>query len=99
MDMTQPIAFILAVAAAAGMIALLLRTALIPERRAAGWSRGITGPNGRYLFGVLLVVWFVGMAALASLSLPANIVGGPALIGLFAGFFIFMGFIWSVIGE
>ena len=39
------------------------------------------------------------MAFLASLELPFNTVGAPALIGLFAGIFIFMGFIWAVIGE
>ena len=50
-------------------------------------------------FGLLLVAWIVGMSVLAALGLPANVVGGPALIGLLLGFFIFMGFIWAVIGE
>ena len=97
--METPIAFLVATAMAAGLVFIVLRAALVPERRFTGWVRAITGPNGRYAFGLLLVLWFAGMAALASLSLPANVVGGPALLGLFAGFFIFMGFIWSVIGE
>ena len=41
----------------------------------------------------------MGRSMLASLNLEVNTVGVPALIGLFAGIFIFMGFIWSVIGE
>jgi hypothetical protein len=59
----------------------------------------VPGRNGRYAFAFLLVVWTVGMAVLAALGLPANVVGGPALIGLLAGCFIFMGFIWAVIGS
>ena len=39
------------------------------------------------------------MGLLASLGLGVQTVGVPALVGLFAGIFIFMGFIWSVIGE
>jgi len=94
-----PIAFFLSILLAAVMIALVARTALVPESRFTGWVRGVTGRNGRYAFAVLIVLWMAGMAVLAFLNLPANIAGGPALIGLFAGFFIFMGFIWSVIGE
>jgi len=81
------------------MIVILLRVALVSERRYTGWVRTITNRNGRYLFGFLLVLWIAAMALLASFNLPANTVGGPALIGLFAGFFIFMGFIWAVISE
>ena len=39
------------------------------------------------------------MAFLASLGLGPQQTGAPAFLGLFAGIFIFMGFIWSVIGE
>ena len=93
------IAFFISLVISAGMVFILVRSALVPETRFTNWVRGITGPNGRYAFGLLIVVWIVGMAVLASLGLPANIVGGPALVGLFGGFFIFMGFIWAVIGE
>ena len=59
----------------------------------------ITNVNAKYLFFGLIIVWIATMGLLASLELPTNTVGAPALIGLFAGIFIFMGFIWAVIGE
>lgn len=95
----QPVALLIGVLMGALMIVVLLRVALVSERRHTGWVRTITNRNGRYLFGFLLVLWIAAMALLASFNLPANTVGGPALIGLFAGFFIFMGFIWAVISE
>ncbi len=95
----QPVALLIGVLMGAVMIVILLRVALVSERRYTGWVRTITNRNGRYLFGFLLVLWIAAMALLASFNLPANTVGGPALIGLFAGFFIFMGFIWAVISE
>ena len=95
----QPLALVLGIAMGAVMVVIFLRVALVPERRYTGWVRSVTNRNGRYLFGLLLVLWIGAMAFLASLNLPANTVGGPALIGLFAGFFIFMGFIWAVISE
>jgi hypothetical protein len=61
--------------------------------------RAITSVNARYLFLALIVLWALSMGLLASLNLEVNTVGVPALVGLFAGIFIFMGFIWSVIGE
>ena len=94
-----PLAFLLTILLAGAMVLIIARTALVPESRYTGWVRGLTGRNGRYAFGALILVWVIAMAVLAYLNLPANIAGGPALIGLFAGFFIFMGFIWSVIGE
>jgi hypothetical protein len=97
--METPIAFLVAVGVSAVMVFVMLRAALVPERRFTGWTRYVTGRNGKYAFGLLLVLWIAGMSVLAALGLPANIVGGPALIGLLVGFFIFMGFIWSVIGE
>ena len=97
--MEAPIAFFISLAISALMVLILLRSALVPETRFTNWVRGVTGRNGRYAFGLLIVLWIAGMAVLASLGLPANVVGGPALVGLFGGFFIFMGFIWAVIGE
>ncbi|MBA2489540.1 MAG: hypothetical protein ACR2LP_02925 [Candidatus Limnocylindrales bacterium] len=95
----QPVALILGIAMGAVMIAVLLKAALVPERRFTGWVSSITNRNARYLFGALLLLWIGAMGALASLNLPANTVGAPALVGLFAGFFIFMGFIWAVISD
>ena len=94
-----PVAFFLTILLSGAMVFLIARTALVPESRFTGWVRGLTGRNGRYGFAVLIVLWIIGMAVLAYLNLPANVAGAPALIGLFAGFFIFMGFIWAVIGE
>ena len=94
-----PVAFLVTIAISGFLIAILLRAALVPESRFTGWVRGITGRNGRYLFFVLLIAWVIGMSTLASLGLGANEVGGPALVGLLVGFFLFMGFIWAVIGD
>jgi hypothetical protein len=81
------------------MVALLLIIMLVPERRRTGWVQAITSVNAKYLFLALIIAWSLAMGFLASMNLEVNTVGVPALIGLFAGIFIFMGFIWSVIGE
>jgi len=81
------------------MVSLLLIILIVPERRRTAWVRAITTVNAKYLFFVLIVAWAGSMGLLASLDLEVNTVGVPALLGLFAGIFIFMGFIWSVIGE
>jgi NADH:ubiquinone oxidoreductase subunit 6 (subunit J) len=81
------------------MVAFLVTIMLVPERRRTAWVEAITTVNAKYLFLALIVVWALSMGFLASMDLEVNTVGVPALIGLFAGIFIFMGFIWSVIGE
>ena len=81
------------------MVSLLLIVLIVPERRRVAWVRAITTVNARYLFLVLIIGWAAAMGLLASLGLGVQTVGVPALVGLFAGIFIFMGFIWSVIGE
>jgi len=83
----------------AAMVALLLIIMLVPERRRTAWVEAITTVNAKYLFLVLIIVWALLMGLLAMNDLPVNEVGVWGLIGLFAGIFIFMGFIWSVIGE
>jgi hypothetical protein len=83
----------------AAMVALLVLVMLVPERRRTAWVEAITTVNAKYLFLALIILWAVSMGFLASLNLEVNTVGVPALVGLFAGIFIFMGFIWSVIGE
>ena len=82
--------------AMAAFIAIILLT---PDRRQTGWVKAITGVNTKYLFGALIVLWVLVMGFLWTMGLPATQEGGLALIGMFAGIFIFMGFIWSVIGE
>ena len=81
------------------MVSLLLIIMIVPERRRTAWVQAITSVNARYLFLLLIIVWAATMGLLASMDLEVNTVGVPALVGLFAGIFIFMGFIWSVIGE
>jgi hypothetical protein len=80
------------------MVSLLL-VILTSRAPRTAWVRAITTVNAKYLFLALIVAWALSMGLLASLDLEVNTVGVPALIGLFAGIFIFMGFIWSVIGE
>jgi hypothetical protein len=95
----HPEAMLGSIAIAALMVLVILLVALVPSRRFTTWVRSIIGPNGRYLFIILIFLWIGGMAFLASLNLGPQQIGSPALVGLFAGIFLFMGFIWSVIGE
>jgi hypothetical protein len=95
----HPAAALGSIAIAALMTLIILLVALVPSRRFTTWVRSIIGPNGRYLFLILIFLWIGGMAFLASLNLGPQQIGSPALVGLFAGIFLFMGFIWSVIGE
>ena len=99
LEASSYIGFIGGVVLGAIMVAFLLIVMLVPERRRTAWVEAITTVNAKYLFLALIVVWALAMGFLASMNLEVNTVGVPALIGLFAGIFIFMGFIWSVIGE
>ena len=99
LEKSQFIGFLGGVLLGAFMVGLLLIILIVPERRRVAWVRAITTVNARYLFLVLIIGWALVMGLLASLNLEVNTVGVPALVGLFAGIFIFMGFIWSVIGE
>jgi len=93
------VAFLGGILLGAFMVTFLLIVMIVPDRRKTGWVQAITNVNAKYLFFGLIIVWVAAMGFLASLELPNNTVGAPALIGLFAGIFIFMGFIWAVIGE
>ena len=66
------------------------------------WTRRITGPNGKWFFALLFVVWAVVFGVglqLVPHEGASSPYGGLGLIALFTGFFISMGFLWSVIGE
>ena len=93
------VAFLGGILMGAAMVSLLAVIMLSVDRRQTGWVKAITSVNTRYLFGGLIVVWVATMGLLMTMGLPATQEGGLALIGMFAGIFIFMGFIWSVIGE
>lgn len=95
----HPFAFLGAVLLAVIFSIVILRVALVPESRYTGWTRAIVGPNGRWLFLILILLWCAGMAFLASLGLGPQQTGAPAFLGLLIGIFLFMGFIWAVIGE
>ena len=77
----------------------MLRVALVPAQRYSGWARSLTGPNGRWFFLILILLWIVFMSLLALSGQTALVVGAIAFLGLLTGIFLFMGFIWSVIGE
>ena len=99
LEASSYIGFIGGVLLGALMVAFLLIVMLVPERRRTAWVEAITTVNAKYFFLVLIIVWALAMGFLATMNLEVNTIGVPALIGLFAGIFIFMGFIWSVIGE
>ena len=99
LEASSYIGFIGGVLLGAVMVAFLLIVMLVPERRRTAWVEAITTVNAKYLFLALIIAWALAMGFLASMDLEVNTVGVPALLGLFAGIFIFMGFIWSVIGE
>ena len=96
---SHPIAAISSIALGTLMVWIMAKVALVSERRSVGWTSHITGPNGKFLFLVLIGAWVAGMTFMASLGLSGLTVGGLALVMLFIGFFLFMGFIWAVIGE
>jgi hypothetical protein len=95
----HPFALIGSIALATLVSLIILGVALVPSRRYTGWVKSLTGPNGRWFFLLLIILWSAGMAFLASLGMGPQQNGSPAFVGLLAGIFIFMGFIWSVIGE
>lgn len=99
LEASNYIGFIGGVLLGAAMVAVLVIVMLVPERRRTAWVESITNVNAKYLFLGLIIVWALAMGFLASRGLEVNTLGGWALMGLFAGIFIFMGFIWSVIGE
>ena len=97
----RPVEFGLSTLVVTLMILIMLRAAMTAEGRAA-WVRRITGPNGKWLFGLLFVAWAVvfGVGLQLVPHEGANSpYGGLGLIMMFSGFFIMMGFLWSVIGE
>jgi hypothetical protein len=97
----QPIPFGVSAIIVITMIAIMLKSAMAAEG-GAGWVRKITSPNAKFLFLFLFIAWAVvfGVGLQLVPHEGANSpYGGLGLIALFSGFFISMGFIWSVIGE
>ena len=97
----HPIEFFGSALVVSVMILIILRAAMSADGRAR-WTRRITGPNGKWLFAFLGLTWAVvfGVGLQLVPHEGANSpYGGMGLIALFTGFFIMMGFLWSVIGE
>ncbi len=98
---THPIEFGASVTVVTLMIFVLAR-AFMSADSGAGWTRRITGPNGKFFFGLLFVAWAVVFGVglqLVPHEGASSPYGGIGLIALFTGFFVMMGFLWSVIGE
>jgi hypothetical protein len=86
---------------AALFVFIFLKAAMSADGRSR-WTKKITGPNGKYFFALLFVLWAVVFGVglqLVPHEGASSPYGGLGLIALFTGFFISMGFIWSVIGE
>ncbi|HKB28880.1 MAG TPA: hypothetical protein VKC59_07650 [Candidatus Limnocylindrales bacterium] len=97
----QPIPFGVSAVLVTTMIFIIQRSAMTAEG-GSSWVRRITGPNAKYLFTFLFIAWAVvfGVGLQLVPHEGANSpYGGIGLIALFTGFFIMMGFLWSVIGE
>ncbi len=98
----HPIPFFISTILVVAMIGTFLKAAMSAEGAKPGWVRAITAPNAKILFGLLFVAWAV-VFGLGLQFVPhegANSpYGGLALVALFTGFFIMMGFLWAVIGE
>jgi hypothetical protein len=97
----RPVEFGIATSITVIMILIILRSAMSAEGHST-WTRRITGPQGKWVFGGLFVLWAVvfGIGLQLVPHEGANSpYGGLGLIALFTGFFIMMGFLWAVIGE
>jgi hypothetical protein len=97
----QPIPFGVSAVLVITMIYIIQRSAMTAEG-GSSWARWITGPNAKFLFTFLFIAWALvfGIGLQLVPHEGANSpYGGIGLIALFTGFFIMMGFLWSVIGE
>jgi hypothetical protein len=95
------VAFGVSAAVVTLMIVVMVKAVLSTEggRR---WVKAITNVNAKFLFTFLFIGWALFFGIILQLvphvgaSSPYGALG---LIALFTGFFIMMGFLWSVIGE
>jgi len=98
---SRPVEFGLATGITVLMLVILLRAAMSAEGPSM-MGRMMTRPNAKFVFGFLFLAWAVvfGIGLQLVPHEGANSpYGGLGLIALFTGFFIMMGFLWSVIGE
>jgi hypothetical protein len=98
---SRPVEFGAAATISIVMLLILLRSAM-PAEGPTGLSRFMTRPTTKFLFGFLFLAWAVAFGIglqLVPHEGANSPYGGLGLIGMFVGFFIMMGVIWSVIGE
>ena len=96
------VSFVIAIGIAGLMVVIFVKAASTAEGRPSLFNRWIKRPNTKILFVILLVGWVVVFGAALTLvphEGASSPYGGLALIAMFTGFFIMMGFLWSVIGE
>jgi hypothetical protein len=97
----RPVEFGIATGITVIMILIILRSAMSAEGHST-WTRRITGPQGKWVFGGLFVLWAVVFGIglqLVPHEGASSPYGGLGIIALFSGFYIMMGFLWAVIGE
>jgi hypothetical protein len=90
-----------AVGVGALFVFVFIKAAMVAEGRSK-WIKRLTGPNGKWFFGILFLLWAVVFGVglqLVPHEGASSPYGGLGLIALFTGFFISMGFLWSVIGD
>ena len=98
---SRPVEFGIATAITVVMLVILLRSAMSSEGP-SGLGRLMAKPTAKFVFGFLFLAWAVvfGIGLQLVPHVGANSpYGGIGLIMMFSGFFIMMGFLWSVIGE
>ena len=98
---SRPVEFGIATTITVVMLVIMLRAAMSAEGPSM-MGRLMTRPNTKFVFGFLFLAWAVvfGIGLQLVPHEGANSpYGGLGLIALFTGFFIMMGFLWSVIGE
>ncbi len=96
------VAFLIAIGIAALMVFIFMRAAAVAEGRPSALRRMVKMPNTKILFALLFVGW-AAVFGFGLLLVPHEGASSPygalALIAMFSGFFIMMGFLWAVIGD
>ena len=98
---SRPIEFGLATGLTVLMLVILAK-AFFSSQGPSGFSRFMTRPSSKLLFGFLFLAWAVvfGIGLQLVPHEGANSpYGGIGLIMMFSGVFIMFGFLWAVIGE
>ncbi len=96
------VAFMFAIGIAGLMVVIFLRAAATAEGRPSFLRRFVRMPTTKALFAMLFVGWAL-VFGIGLTLVPHEGANSPygalALIAMFTGFFIMMGFLWAVIGD